>query len=701
MSSHISSRYFRRSAQLGIIAVLFVALVYLLFLPVKSAQAAEVDLLSFTELLISEGVISEENSSYAEMLAVETMGSEIREPQAASVSETVVRDNIFSNLVGKVRDMTNKTFSSIKLSSGGTAKQIAALTEDQVQTILGLLSNFGVEADVVQDIESSLRGTTTTTSQTPRPVTTTDEDERLTCTNLSEALVLGDQDTIGSNEVSLLQKFLSEFSEVNYQGGATGFFGAETERAVQLLQIHTGIINPDNPGDRIDTGYGLVGPQTRAEIRLISCGTTGGVPLDSSTEGSTLITSNIYGDMNGDGRVTATDAFFVQNYLARTIFFTDEQISRADVNQDGIITERDAKIILQHAIGAIESLPITDGSGGTQPVEILDPAVSILIQSGTEYSIGDSILFSWASEDVGTCVIATTPSGIFYELGSSGEGEIAAQQNFTLLAECTNVGGGSVVVKDQVSIIVTEQEPVSPNPLLGDINGDGEVTVSDALRYFQALATGPELTSSEREVADVNEDGLYDAFDAEGIFVKSVGHDFDEIEHLNRAVGDMNLDSRITATDSSYLLRHVTGVLRLTPSQTRAADVDGDGEITNVDADAVLAHAVGIVDALPVIFGDLTGDGNITTSDAQRVLQIAAGQGNIATSHERFIADVDRDGFVTNADAELILRAAVDAVRLPVIPNGTSAEASSNQVASVENAAQNIFTFLQARLTIR
>lgn len=53
------------------------------------------------------------------------------------------------------------------------------------------------------------------------------------------------------------------------------------------------------------------------------------------------------GDVNQDGKVNARDAKMVLQYFNGNITFSDEQKTLADVNSDGKINARDAKLILQ------------------------------------------------------------------------------------------------------------------------------------------------------------------------------------------------------------------------------------------------------------------------------------------------------------------------------------------------------------------
>lgn len=61
-----------------------------------------------------------------------------------------------------------------------------------------------------------------------------------------------------------------------------------------------------------------------------------------------LNTNHIYGDINGDGRITQEDSELALQYFNGITTLTSEQTIRADVNQDGNITENDAERILRY-----------------------------------------------------------------------------------------------------------------------------------------------------------------------------------------------------------------------------------------------------------------------------------------------------------------------------------------------------------------
>jgi len=64
-------------------------------------------------------------------------------------------------------------------------------------------------------------------------------------------------------DVTSLQEFLSQFSDLYPERLVTGFFGPLTEKAVRKFQKKYGIVSS---GDADSTGFGFVGPKTRAML---------------------------------------------------------------------------------------------------------------------------------------------------------------------------------------------------------------------------------------------------------------------------------------------------------------------------------------------------------------------------------------------------------------------------------------------------
>ncbi|MDO8682598.1 MAG: peptidoglycan-binding protein, partial [Armatimonadota bacterium] len=96
-------------------------------------------------------------------------------------------------------------------------------------------------------------------------------------------LKLGSQ----GKDVTRLQELLAKDAEVYPEGKVTGYFGALTEKAVQRFQKKYGIASSGSPST---TGYGILGPKTRAKLAEVFAGTA--VPPAASFSGTTLSPSN-------------------------------------------------------------------------------------------------------------------------------------------------------------------------------------------------------------------------------------------------------------------------------------------------------------------------------------------------------------------------------------------------------------------------
>ena len=79
----------------------------------------------------------------------------------------------------------------------------------------------------------------------------------------------------------------------------------------------------------------------------------------------------------------------------------------------------------------------------------------------------------------------------------------------------------------------------------------------------------------------------------------AAGYDYDEVQAkvaelwkaLNRALGDIDGDGKVTAADARLALRAAVGLELLDEEQMKYADVDGDGKLTAADARAILQIA--------------------------------------------------------------------------------------------------------------
>mgnify|MGYP005770669519 CR=1 FL=1 len=64
------------------------------------------------------------------------------------------------------------------------------------------------------------------------------------------------------------------------------------------------------------------------------------------------------GDIDGDGKINARDAKLVMQHFTKKIILTEEQQERAEVSGDGKINARDAKLIMQYFTKKIDKFPV-------------------------------------------------------------------------------------------------------------------------------------------------------------------------------------------------------------------------------------------------------------------------------------------------------------------------------------------------------
>ena len=147
---------------------------------------------------------------------------------------------------------------SLSLFGGAAFAHAATLTDTQIQAVVNLLQSFGADSSTVATVQADLQASA---SSTPiqQPVSTGTS----TCVTLSNNLYLGESDHGSEGEVAQLQTFLAKDKNIYPSGLVTGYFGSETEQAVQRWQAANGIVSSGGPSS---TGFGYVGPRTRGEM---------------------------------------------------------------------------------------------------------------------------------------------------------------------------------------------------------------------------------------------------------------------------------------------------------------------------------------------------------------------------------------------------------------------------------------------------
>jgi putative peptidoglycan binding protein len=120
--------------------------------------------------------------------------------------------------------------------------------------------------------------TTVTQPVAAQPTVTSSTDTDIICPNLIRTLSLGSTGT----DVANLQGFLAQNPLIYPEGTVTAYFGTLTQDAVQRWQSVYGIVSSGSPAT---TGYGVVGPRTRAAIAA-SCADHSGTTSTMSSPSS-------------------------------------------------------------------------------------------------------------------------------------------------------------------------------------------------------------------------------------------------------------------------------------------------------------------------------------------------------------------------------------------------------------------------------
>ena len=86
-------------------------------------------------------------------------------------------------------------------------------------------------------------------------------------------------------------------------------------------------------------------------------------PTETTTETTTTTTTDTaatvnYGDVNLDGIVDLIDAITLNKYFAQQLVLSDQAMQNADVNQDHLVEDSDATVLMQFLIQIIPNLPV-------------------------------------------------------------------------------------------------------------------------------------------------------------------------------------------------------------------------------------------------------------------------------------------------------------------------------------------------------
>ena len=290
------------------------------------------------------------------------------------------------------------------------------------------------------------------------------------------------------------------------------------------------------------------------------------IPVDVEKE--TLI----YGDVNGDGKVTKEDA----TYCLYFTFFPDEYpLSKesalmADVNLDGEITDKDA-VIINYYINrekGYENLPLYDS-----------PEIKVKygdINNDGKVDYDDlKLLVKYVNNSTKMNSYEKTVSDL------NSDGQINMNDIIILHKHLGGIDGYNTIPVD------VEKETL----IYGDINGDERVTEEDAMYLFQ-YSMFPETYPLSKEyvlMGDVNLDGNIDISDS--IIIKyyinrEKGYEnlpLYDSQKVETKYGDVNNDGKVDYDDLKLLVKYVHNSTKMNSYEKTVSDLNCDGQINMND----------------------------------------------------------------------------------------------------------------------
>ena len=107
------------------------------------------------------------------------------------------------------------------------------------------------------------------------------------------------------------------------------------------IQVGTNVSNLIGNIRDFNHSVGVTIKATNGTVKTNDIFKTGDQIIISGNDGVKTYTAIIYGDANGDGRITAVDYVNVKNYIMGGSNLTGSYLQAADVNKDGKVTAVD------------------------------------------------------------------------------------------------------------------------------------------------------------------------------------------------------------------------------------------------------------------------------------------------------------------------------------------------------------------------
>ena len=234
------------------------------------------------------------------------------------------------------------------------------------------------------------------------------------------------------------------------------------------------------------------------------------------------------GDANGDGKVTEEDARLVLKYASKQKV-TNEQKARiekyCDINGDKRVTATDAQILLR---ATKENLCDVDGDGKVTTADA-------------------KLVLSYASRQ-----------------------KVTNEQKNKIEKYCDMNGDGKVTTADARILYKV------PEGHVGDVDGDGKITFDDVTKVMNFVAKIGTLSKEQQVAADVDLNGKVEMKDAKALSLL-----------IRNNTGDADGDGRVSKEDAKLVARYASKQKVTNEQKARIekyCDMDGNKNITMSDA---------------------------------------------------------------------------------------------------------------------
>jgi hypothetical protein len=352
--------------------------------------------------------------------------------------------------------------------------------------------------------------------------------------------------------------------------------------------------------------------------------------------------TGVCGDANQDGLTDVADLVLTQDSLDSGELASPCQLVDTDLDSDGVITERDARLLGatlgSGVIGICETTctescgdvngdgDVDSGDIGRSIIIVAEPQVPTVCEFLAADTDGDGMLTEADIELISPLSFGTATGGCT-------PCELA----------CGDVNGGGTVEILDVSLAREYVDDVTVPTLCqfvaADANSDLELTERD-IRLLDQSAQQEVVPICEdciNRCGDANQDGEISILDASAIVAIANGNN-ETPTFCEYDAGDINSDGRVSVRDANLISRALVDSVTLPAADVCGectgicGDVNQDGSVALADASLAEAYRAGMqLPTNPCAWdaADLNGDGDIEESEPEDILNAAQGLGTI------------------------------------------------------------------------